>query len=45
MSVLVSRSTYSVTNAMAYIFGVTPLRPEVGGMVKLEVLGFTDSVL
>jgi hypothetical protein len=28
-------------NLMAYIFGVTPLRPEVGGVVKLEVLSST----
>jgi hypothetical protein len=28
----------SLREAMAYIFGVTPLRPEVGGVVKLAVL-------
>jgi hypothetical protein len=30
---------------MAYNFGVTPLRPEVGGVVKLAVLSFTSIVL
>jgi hypothetical protein len=29
------------SHIMAYIFGVIPLRPEVGGVVKLEVLSFT----
>jgi hypothetical protein len=32
-------------HSMAYIIGVTPLRPEVGGVVKSEVLGFTYIVL
>jgi hypothetical protein len=38
---LYSRVVKRIVCVMAYIFGVTPFRPEVGGVVKLAVLSFT----